>query len=52
MGISAATPTLLDGLIKMAKSEPDMDMFLSTTSEPVHMRILENLALKTRPVDN
>jgi hypothetical protein len=52
MGISAATPTLLDGLIKMAKSEPDMDMFLSTTSEPVRMRILENLAFKTGSVDN
>ena len=52
MGISAATPTLLDGLIKMAKSELDMDMFLSTTSEPVRMRILENLALKTGSVDN
>jgi len=52
MGISAATPTLLDGLIKMAKSEADMDMFLSTTSEPMRMRILENLGLKTGPVDN
>jgi len=52
MGISVDTPILLDGLIKMAKSAADMDMFLSTTSEPVRMRIIENLAHKTRPVDN